>query len=116
MRRSVFYMGQRFTVRHLNHVRSPLLTGYIRPSSLNVFNNGLIQSPLVSSASTLSTASSAELAVPTASISAISQLLATIASNAALQGHVFNFLTFQNISTCVFACEKVCLGFKQRIC
>lgn len=115
MRRSVFYMGQRFTVRHLNHVKSPLLTGYIRPSSLSVFNNGLSQSPLVASACTLSMAASSELTVPTSSISAISQLLATIASNAAIQGHVFNFLTFQNISTCVFACEKVCLGFKQSI-
>ena len=36
MRRSCFYMNQRFTVRHLNAVSSPLLTGYVNTSRLSV--------------------------------------------------------------------------------
>ena len=31
MRRAAFYMGRTYTTRHLNAVRSPLTTGFIRP-------------------------------------------------------------------------------------
>ena len=34
MRRSCFYMNQRFTVRHLNAVRSPLMTGYVNMTGI----------------------------------------------------------------------------------
>lgn len=112
MRKSVFYMGQRFTVRHLNHVRSPLLTGYIRPSASTISNYGLLHSPLTSVSSVVATGAAGDLALPT-SLSALSQLLSTVSCSSTLQSSGINFLAFKNISTCVFACEKVCLGFKQ---
>jgi hypothetical protein len=36
MRRSCFYMNQRFTQRHLNAIRSPLLTGYVNMTGVSM--------------------------------------------------------------------------------
>eukprot|EP00796_Vickermania_ingenoplastis_P010236 gene10236-7175_t len=99
MRRSVFYMGQRYTVRHINQVRSPLLTGYIRPVAATVLNNGFLTSPLIATGAT-ATGVSTDINLPSASMKAMSQLLSSIACNGALQGNAFSFLTLQNISTC----------------
>lgn len=109
----MFYMGQRFTTRHLNHVRSPLLTGYIRPVASTVVNDGLLQSPLVFTASSMTSATATELALPSSAVSSIAQLVSMMAGKGVVQGQLLNFLSFKNISTCVFAVEKVCLGFKQ---
>lgn len=76
-------MGQRYTVRHLNHVRSPLLSGYIRPKNLSYLNNGLLSSPLAAGASSLANgASTGVIGDSVSAVSDISQLLSSVVAKA----------------------------------
>ena len=51
MRRSCFYMNQRFTQRHLNAISSPLLTGYVNTSRLSVAGLQAIVTQMAASSS-----------------------------------------------------------------
>ena len=45
MRRSCFYMNQRFTVRHLNAIRSPLMTGFVNATGLSMTQRSMATFP-----------------------------------------------------------------------
>ena len=61
MYRSCFYMNQRFTVRHLNAIRSPLMTGFVSPLSGSPHTSTLINPPAMASASACGAAMNAPL-------------------------------------------------------
>ena len=46
MRRAAFYMGRTYTTRHLNAVRSPLMTGFISCTGLSMTQCAFSTSPL----------------------------------------------------------------------
>ncbi|SCU72875.1 uncharacterized protein TEOVI_000445900 [Trypanosoma equiperdum] len=107
MRRSVFFMGRTFTQRHLNACRSPLLTGYVRPTSLacalptpSVLRGALL-GPEASSAVPLGAASDALEGVLSHAMAVMLQ------SNSITSATLNGFSCLQNISTCVLACERV---------
>jgi hypothetical protein len=117
MRRSVIYMGRCFTQRHLNAARSPLATGFVRPNSFSSTSQSLVASPLCGMAC-LGTgggvgASGALVALPD---TALSQLLTTILAQGKSLSLLSNLVCIQNISSCVFACERVLVGFMERAC
>ena len=55
MRRSCFYMNMKFTQRHLNAIRSPLMTGYVNATGLSMTQSNMAvipgQQSLISSTS-----------------------------------------------------------------
>ncbi|CAD2218341.1 hypothetical protein AGDE_01681 [Angomonas deanei] len=106
MRKSVFYMGRAFTQRHLNAVRSPLLTGFVRPSAALTNQQGMASmiTPSALVASPLSLSASTD--------TPLSQVVNTLIAAGLSQTAILSILSMQNISTCVFACEKVFCGMK----
>ncbi|KPI85732.1 hypothetical protein ABL78_5219 [Leptomonas seymouri] len=112
MRRSVFYMGRSFTQRHLNAARSPLASGFVRPNVFSSTSQSLVASPLCGAACVgaggVAGANGALVASPDA---VLSQLLTTILAQGKSLSVLANLVCIQNISTCVFACERVLVGF-----
>ncbi|KAL7702501.1 hypothetical protein N2W54_006629 [Lotmaria passim] len=116
MRRTVFYMGRSFTQRHLNAARSPLTTGYVRPNLFNSTSQGLVASPLCGMACAgAGGVVGANGTLVTASDAALSQLLTTIIAQGKSLSVLADLVCIQNISTCVFACERVLVGFMSRL-
>ena len=66
MYRSCFYMNQRFTVRHLNAIRSPLMTGFVSPLSGSPHTSALINPPAMASAIVAASACGAAMNTPLA--------------------------------------------------
>ncbi|CCW66269.1 unnamed protein product [Phytomonas sp. Hart1] len=110
MRRSVFYMGRSFTRRHLNTCRSPLATGYIRPTCFSFTTKGLASSPLLTSVLLSSCNSSGSLLPSSGSMEGnLSQILATVLSQRSLSSIGLNVICIRNIAMCI-ACERVLCG------
>ncbi|KAG8347507.1 hypothetical protein TRVL_01666 [Trypanosoma vivax] len=107
MRRSVFFMGRAFTRRHINACRSPLLTGYVRPTSLMgststpLLLRNVILGSSVLSAMTVASASDALEGV-------LSRSMATLLlSRSGTSSLLCALSCIQNLSTCVMAWERV---------
>ncbi|ORC87878.1 uncharacterized protein TM35_000191220 [Trypanosoma theileri] len=122
MRRSVFFMGRNLTRRHLNACRSPLLTGYVRTTSLSCTAHGLTASPLSSGALLGSaTASGSPLRMEDVTESIMNYTVATLLAQGMCAALITKFSCMQNISTCVIACERVFMslpadGEKKSVC
>lgn len=115
MRRSVFYMGRSFTQRHLNSARSPLATGFVRPNVFSTTSQSLVASPLCGMACLgAGGIVGSNGALVTSPEAALSQLLTTILAQGKSLSVLANLVCIQNISTCVFACERVLVGFMHR--
>ncbi|KAF8280791.1 hypothetical protein TcBrA4_0093000 [Trypanosoma cruzi] len=119
MRRSVYFMGRTLTQRHLNSCRSPLLTGYIRPTSTSCTMQGMATSPL-SVGALLGASASSGSPLPTEELfeGALSQTVATLLARRLSSTLLSNLIALQNISTCVIACERVmgCWGLFLCVC
>lgn len=116
MRRSVFYMGRSFTQRHLNATRSPLATGFVRPNLFSSTSQSLAASPLCGMACLGANGIvGSNGALVTSPEAALSQLLTTILAQGKSLSVLANLICIQNISTCVFACERVLLGFMDQL-
>ncbi|EPY33488.1 hypothetical protein STCU_02193 [Strigomonas culicis] len=117
MRRSVFYMGRAFTQRHLNATRSPLMTGFVRPTAISFTQQGLASSPLFGgSLLNLSGGASGVLALSGAEYSSLVQMVSAMVAEGTPVTFLANLICLQNMSTCVFACEKVFGGFTALKC
>ena len=66
MRRSCFYMNMRFTQRHLNAIRSPLLTGYVNTVSGTTHAASLLNPPALAACSVAASATAAAMNAPLA--------------------------------------------------
>nr|CCC91346.1 conserved hypothetical protein [Trypanosoma congolense IL3000] len=106
MRRSVFFMGRSFTRRHLNACRSPLITGYVRPTALacalptSMLLRGALLGPEASSTAPLATTTDTLEGV-------LARNFAMMLQSQSITGAALNgFSCVQNISTCM-ACERV---------
>ena len=64
MRRSCFYMNQRFTQRHLNAIRSPLLTGYVNTLSGTSHAAALLNPPSLAACSVAASTTAAAMSDP----------------------------------------------------
>ncbi|RNF15692.1 uncharacterized protein Tco025E_05449 [Trypanosoma conorhini] len=111
MRRSVFFMGRSLTQRHLNACRSPLLTGYVRPTALSCTARGLATSPLAVGALLGASASSGS-PLPTEDLfdGALTHTVTTLLARSLSVSLLADFMSLQNSSTCVIVCERVVGG------
>ncbi|RNF08439.1 hypothetical protein TraAM80_02741 [Trypanosoma rangeli] len=108
MRRSVFFMGRTLTQRHLNACRSPLLTGYIRPTAISCTARGLATSPLAVGA-LLGPSASSGSPLPTEDLleGALTHTVTTLLARSLSMSLLAEFMKLQNGSTCVTICERV---------